>query len=66
MKMTDAELIHVPTADELPRFRGYVVRHPAPPELAISPGGGKWNELRYKPVTTYETSEARKRRENGD
>ena len=45
-------------------YRGYLVRHPAPPELAINPSPYKYNEPRYLIRTSYETSEARKRRES--
>lgn len=50
-------------ASELPKYRGVLVRHPAPPSLAINPAPGKWNELRYKYYLGYRNSEARKRAE---
>jgi hypothetical protein len=51
-------------AEELPKYRGYIVRHPAPPEFAINPAPGKWDELRYKYYPGYRNSEARKRAED--
>lgn len=50
----------------LERYRGYIKRHPAPPELAIDPRPFKYNVPRYKISAVAENSEARKRRENGE
>lgn len=51
--------------EELQPYMGYLVRSPAPMRIAINPAPYKYNELRYMASTVYETSEARKRRENG-
>lgn len=50
-------------AEDLPKYRGYLVRHPAPPELAIDPRPFKFDQLRYTPSLVYRNSEARKRQE---
>ena len=60
---TDSDgIIHT---EELQPYQGHLVRSPAPMSIAVNPAPYKYNELRYTASTVYETSEARKRRENG-